>query len=66
MKRDTLSHLVRFLTVMLAVDAVGLLAWSLFPEGTTPRTYLLFGTLLVAPIVAFLVTYGPEVVPETD
>lgn len=51
---------------MLLVDAVGLGAWALFPAGTAPRTYVLFGTLLVAPIVAFLVTYGPEVVSETD
>lgn len=64
--RDTLSHLVRFLTVMLVVDAVGLGAWALFPPGTAPRTYVLFGTLLVAPVVAFLITYGPEVVPKAD
>jgi hypothetical protein len=57
---DTLSHLGRFLAVMLVVDALGLGVWTLFPVGTAPRTYVLFGTLLVAPIIAFLVTYGPE------
>jgi uncharacterized membrane protein YeiH len=57
---DTLSHLTRFLVVMFAVDAVGLGVWAILPATAGIRQYVLLGTLVVAPLIAFLVTYGPE------
>jgi hypothetical protein len=59
--KETLAHLGRFLVVMLAVDLLGLGLCALLPAGTGPRQFVLFGTLVVAPAVAFLVTYGPAV-----
>ncbi|ADQ68306.1 hypothetical protein C499_14665 [Halogeometricum borinquense DSM 11551] len=57
---DTLHHLSRFLFVMLAVDALGLGVWAILPETVGIRQLVLLGTLIVAPLIAFLVTYGPE------
>ncbi|SFR35154.1 DUF7534 family protein [Halogeometricum limi] len=57
---DTLSHLSRFLTVMILVDFLGLGVFALLPPSVGIRQYVLLGTLVVAPLVAFLVTYGPE------
>jgi len=53
-------HFVRFVSVVLAVDAVGLGAWLLLPAGTSLRTAVLVGTLVVAPLLGFLLVYAPE------
>ena len=58
--RDTVQHLSRFLTVMLLVDFLGLGVWVILPASAGFRRYVLLGTLVVAPLIAFLVTYGPE------
>lgn len=57
---DTLGHLSRFVAVMLVADALGLGVWYLLPESAGVRQFVLLGTLVVAPLIAFLVTYGPE------
>ncbi|WP_144906474.1 DUF7534 family protein [Halobellus captivus] len=56
---DVRSDLLRFIGVVLAVDALGLVVWQLLPPGTSARTIVLFGTLLVAPLLGFLVVYAP-------
>ncbi|WP_336021667.1 hypothetical protein [Halobellus salinisoli] len=56
---DVRSDLLRFVTVVIVVDALGLLAWALLPPETTARTVVLFGTLLAAPLLGFLVVYAP-------
>lgn len=58
---DVRSNLLQFLGVLLAVDFLGLGAWRLLPPGTSIRTGILFGTLIVAPLVGFLVVYAPVV-----
>ncbi|MFD1597966.1 hypothetical protein [Halobellus rarus] len=58
---DVKSNLLRFVAVVLVVDVLGLGLWSLLPPETTVRTGILFGTLLVAPLLGFLVVYAPAV-----
>ncbi|ELZ29788.1 hypothetical protein C474_12166 [Halogeometricum pallidum JCM 14848] len=58
--RDTLRHLSRFLVVMILVDFLGLGLWVILPASAGFRQYVLLGTLVVAPLVAFLLTYGSE------
>jgi hypothetical protein len=58
---DVRSNLLRFLGVLLAIDFLGLGAWRLLPPGASIRTGVLFGTLIVAPLVGFLVVYAPAV-----
>ncbi|WP_049986402.1 hypothetical protein [Halobellus rufus] len=55
------SDLLRFVAVVLVVDALGLLAWRLLPPATNARTIVLFGTLLAAPLLGFLYVYAPAV-----
>jgi len=62
---DVRSNLLWFLAVVLVVDALGLTLWGLLPSETTIRTAILFGTLLVAPLLGFLVVYGPAVSEST-
>ena len=62
---DVRSNLLRFVAVVLVVDLLGLGLWSLLPPGTTIRTAILFGTLLVAPLLGFLVVYAPAVSAST-
>jgi hypothetical protein len=62
---DVKSNLVRFVVVVLTVDVLGLGLWSLLPPATTVRTAILFGTLLVAPLLGFLVVYAPAVAEST-
>jgi hypothetical protein len=45
---------------MLLVDFLGLGVWVILPASAGFRRYVLLGTLVVAPLIAFLVTYGPE------
>ncbi|MFB6251717.1 MAG: hypothetical protein ABEI27_08545 [Halobellus sp.] len=54
-------HFVRFVAVVIAVDAFGLGAWWLLPAGDSIRTGVLLGTLLVAPLLGFLLVYAPAV-----
>ncbi|GGJ01289.1 hypothetical protein GCM10008995_08980 [Halobellus salinus] len=56
---------IRFAAVVVAVDLVGLGAWSLLPPETGIRTGILFGTLVTAPLVGFLLVYAPAV-PGAD
>jgi len=53
------SDLIRFVTVVLVVDVLGLTAWGLLPPETSARMIVLFGTLLAAPLLGFLVVYAP-------
>jgi hypothetical protein len=57
---DTLQHLSRFIVVMVLVDFLGLGVWAILPPSAGFRQYVLLGTLVVAPLIGFLVTYGPE------
>ena len=50
---------VRFAAIVIAVDAVGLGAWSLLPPESGIRTGILLGTLVVAPLLGFLLVYAP-------
>lgn len=50
---------LRFAAIVIAVDVVGLGAWSLLPPGSRIRTGVLLGTLVVAPLVGFLLVYAP-------
>ena len=43
----------------LGVDALGLGLWRLLPPETSIRTTILFGTLVLAPLLGFLVVYVP-------
>ncbi len=52
-------NFLRFAAVVVATDLVGLGAWRLLPPGSGIRTGVLFGTLVVAPLVGFLVVYAP-------
>jgi hypothetical protein len=54
-------HFVRFIAVVVAVDAFGLGAWWLLPAGGSIRTGVLLGTLVVAPLLGFLIVYAPAV-----
>jgi len=58
---DVRASLLRFAGVVIAVDLLGLGAWCLLPPETSIRTGVLFGTLVVAPLVGFLVVYAPAV-----
>lgn len=51
--------LLRFAAVVVAVDLVGLGAWRLLPPESGIRTGVLFGTLVVAPLLGFLLVYAP-------
>ncbi|MFB6089750.1 MAG: hypothetical protein ABEJ97_01710 [Halobellus sp.] len=53
-------HFLRFVSVVLVVDALGLGAWWLLPAGAPLRTGVLVGTLVVAPLLGFLLVYAPE------
>ncbi|MBB6646512.1 hypothetical protein [Halobellus ruber] len=57
---DVRRNFLRFATVVVVADAVGLGAWSLLPVGTGIRTGVLFGTLVVAPLLGFLLVYAPS------
>jgi quinol-cytochrome oxidoreductase complex cytochrome b subunit len=50
---------LRFAAIVIAVDVVGLGAWSLLPPESRIRTGVLLGTLVVAPLVGFLLVYAP-------
>ena len=63
---DVRSTLLRFVTVVLVVDALGLGLWRLLPPETQLRTLVLFGTLVVAPLLGFLVVYAPAVADERE
>jgi len=65
---DVKSDLLRFVAVVLVVDALGLGLWRLLPPETQLRTAVLFGTLVLAPLFGFLLVYAPAVAngPETD
>jgi hypothetical protein len=52
-------NVLRFVAVVLAVDIAGLGAWRLLPAGSGVRTWVLFGTLVLAPLVGFLLVYAP-------
>ena len=52
-------HFVRFVGVVIAVDALGLGAWWLLPADGSIRTGVLLGTLVVAPLLGFLLVYAP-------
>lgn len=54
-RRDAL----RFVAVVLGVDVAGLGAWRLLLAGGGVRTWVLFGTLVLAPLVGFLIVYAP-------
>ena len=56
---DVRSNFLRFAAVVIAVDVLGLGVWRLLPPETSIRTGLLLGTLIVAPLVGFLVVYLP-------
>ena len=58
---DVRSSLLRFVGVVVAVDLLGLGAWRLLPPATSIRTGVLFGTLVIGPLVGFLVVYAPAV-----
>lgn len=45
---------------MILVDFLGLGLWVILPASAGFRQYVLLGTLVVAPLVAFLLTYGSE------
>ena len=64
--RDVRSNLVRFIAVVIAIDALGIGLWGLFPPGTSIRTAILFGTLVAAPFVGFLVVYVPAAASLSD
>jgi quinol-cytochrome oxidoreductase complex cytochrome b subunit len=50
---------LRFAAIVIAVDVVGLGAWSLLPPASRIRTGVLLGTLVVAPLLGFLLVYAP-------
>lgn len=50
---------LRFAAIVIAVDVVGLGAWSLLPPESRIGTGVLLGTLVVAPLVGFLLVYAP-------
>lgn len=52
-------NFLRFVGVVLAVDLVGLGAWRLLPAESGVRTWILFGTLVLAPLVGFVLVYAP-------
>ena len=52
-------NFLRFAAVVVAVDLVGLGAWRLLPPQSGIRTGVLFGTLVAAPLVGFLLVYAP-------
>jgi len=52
-------NFLRFAAIVVAVDLVGLGAWRLLPPESGIRTGVLFGTLVVAPLVGFLLVYAP-------
>jgi len=52
-------NFLRFAAVVVAVDLVGLGAWGLRPPGSGIRTGILFGTLVIAPLLGFLLVYAP-------
>jgi quinol-cytochrome oxidoreductase complex cytochrome b subunit len=56
---DVRSNLLRFVAVVLVVDALGLGLWRILPPGTSIRTVALFGTLVLAPLFGFLLVYVP-------
>lgn len=45
---------------MILVDFLGLGVWAILPASVGIRQYVLLGTLVVAPLIAFLLTYGSE------
>jgi hypothetical protein len=55
------ANFLRFAGIVILVDLVGLGAWWLLPPATSIRTGVLFGTLVLAPLVGFLVVYLPLV-----
>jgi quinol-cytochrome oxidoreductase complex cytochrome b subunit len=50
---------LRFVAVVIAVDLIGLGVWSLLPPESGIRTGVLFGTLVIGPLIGFLVVYAP-------
>ncbi|WP_311173138.1 hypothetical protein [Halobellus ordinarius] len=56
---DVRANFLRFVAVVLVVDALGLGLWQLLPPETPIRTAILLGTLVVAPLLGFLVVYVP-------
>ena len=58
---DVPATLLRFLGVVVVVDVIGLGAWRLLPPETSIRTGVLFGTLVIGPVVGFLLVYAPVV-----
>ncbi|RLM59837.1 hypothetical protein DVK02_03670 [Halobellus sp. Atlit-31R] len=56
---DVRSNFLRFAAVIVVVDVLGLGVWGLLPPETSIRTAVLFGTLVVAPLLGFLVVYVP-------
>lgn len=56
---DVRANVVRFVAIVLAVDLVGLGAWRLLPPEASIRTGVLFGALVIGPLVGFLVVYAP-------
>lgn len=58
---DVRSNVLRFAGVVVAVDLLGLGAWRLLPPESSIRTGVLFGTLVAAPLVGFLLVYAPAV-----
>ncbi|MFC6874502.1 hypothetical protein [Halobellus marinus] len=56
---DVRSNFLRFVAVVLVVDALGLGLWQLLPPETSIRTAILLGTLVLAPLLGFLVVYVP-------
>ncbi|MFA1610094.1 DUF7534 family protein [Halobellus rubicundus] len=60
-ERGVAHHFLRFVSVVLAVDALGLGVWWLLPPEASIRTVVLVGTLIVAPLLGFLLVYAPTV-----
>ncbi|MGQ4554463.1 DUF7534 family protein [Halobellus sp. GM3] len=56
---DVRSDFLRFVAVVFAVDVLGLGLWQVLPPETSIRTAVLFGTLVVAPLLGFLLVYAP-------
>ncbi|MFB6091542.1 MAG: hypothetical protein ABEK02_00870 [Haloquadratum sp.] len=53
-------YFLRFVGVVLAVDVLGLGVWWLLPPEAPIRTAVLVGTLILGPVVGFLLVYAPE------